>query len=51
MDYQAYLTDRQNPVATKTLAITFSAMVIFITDPDRPIMSHFNINDQLLVDP
>jgi hypothetical protein len=50
MGYQAGLTDRRSPVATITLAIAFSAVIILITDLDRPIMSFFDINRQLLVD-
>jgi hypothetical protein len=50
MGYQAGLTDKRRPVATITLAIAFSAVIILITDLDRPIMSFFDINDQLLVD-
>jgi len=50
MGYQAGLTDRRSPVATITLAFAFSAVIILITDLDRPIMSFFEINRQLLVD-
>ena len=50
MGYQAGLTDRRSPVATITLAFAFSAVIILITDLDRPIMSFFEINNQLLVD-
>lgn len=50
MGYQAGLTDRRSPVATITLAVAFSAVMILITDLDRPIMSFFEINNQLLVD-
>jgi len=50
MGYQAGLTDRRSPVATVTLAVAFSAVIILITDLDRPIMSFFQINNQLLVD-
>ncbi len=50
MGYQAGLTDRRSPVATMTLAVAFSAVIILITDLDRPIMSFFEINKQLLVD-
>jgi hypothetical protein len=50
MGYQAGLTDRRSPVATLTLAIAFSAVIILITDLDRPVMSFFDINRQLLVD-
>jgi len=50
MGYQAGLTDKRSPVATITLAVAFSAVIILITDLDRPIMSFFEINDQLLID-
>ena len=50
MGYQAGLTERRSPVATVTLAIAFSAVIILISDLDRPIMSFFEINKQLLVD-
>ena len=49
MGYQAGLTERRSPLATVTLAIAFSAVIILITDLDRPIMSFFEINRQLLV--
>ena len=50
MGYQAGLTDRRSPVATMTLAVAFSAVIILITNLDRPVMSFFEINKQLLVD-
>lgn len=50
MGYQAGLTDKRSPVATITLAVAFSAVIILITDLDRPVMSFFEINNQLLVD-
>jgi hypothetical protein len=50
MGFQAGLTDRRSPVATITLAVAFSAVIILITDLDRPVMSFFEINSQLLVD-
>jgi hypothetical protein len=50
MGYQAGLTERRSPVATVTLAVAFSAVIILITDLDRPVMSFFEINSQLLVD-
>ena len=50
MGYQAGLTDRRSPVATVTLALAFSAVIILIADLDRPVMSLFDINKQLLVD-
>ena len=50
MGYQAGLTDRRSPVATITLAVAFSAVIILISDLDRPVMSFFKINNQLLVE-
>ena len=50
MGYQAGLTERRSPVATITLALAFSAVIILIADLDRPVMSFFDINRQLLVD-
>lgn len=50
MGYQAGLTDKRSPVATVTLALAFSAVIILIADLDRPVMSLFDINKQLLVD-
>jgi hypothetical protein len=50
MGYQAGLTDKRSPVATITLAVAFSAVIILISDLDRPVMSFFEINNQLLVD-
>ena len=38
-----------HPGATITLAVAFSAVIILITDLDRPVMSFFDINNQLLV--
>jgi len=50
MGYQAGLTDRRSPIATVTLAVAFAAVIILIADLDRPIMSFFEINQQLLLD-
>ena len=50
MGYQAGLTDRRSPVATITLAVAFSAVIILTTDLDRPVMSFFDVNNQLLLD-
>ena len=50
MGYQAGLTGRRSPVATITLAFAFSAVIILITDLDRPVMSFFEINRQLLIE-
>jgi NADH:ubiquinone oxidoreductase subunit 6 (subunit J) len=50
MGFQAGLTDRRSPVATLTLAVAFTAVIILINDLDRPIMSFFDVNNQLLLD-
>lgn len=50
MGYQAGLTGKRSPVATLTLALAFSAVIILISDLDRPVMSFFEINNQLLLD-
>ena len=50
MGYQAGLTERRSPVATVTLALAFSAVIILITDLDRADMRFFQVNKQLLVD-
>jgi hypothetical protein len=49
MGYQAGLTGRRSPVATYSLAIAFSAVIILITDLDRPRMSMFEINNQIMI--
>jgi len=50
MGYQAGLTEKRSPVATVTLAVAFAAVIILITDLDRPVMSFFQVNKQLLID-
>lgn len=50
MGYQAGLIDRRSPVATITLAVAFSAVIVLISDLDRPVMSFFDINRQLLIE-
>lgn len=50
MGYQAGLTEKRSPVATVTLAVAFSAVILLITDLDRPVMQFFQVNRQLLVD-
>ena len=49
MGYQAGLTGKRTPVATVSLAIVISAVMILITDLDRPRMSLFEINNQLMI--
>lgn len=50
MGYQAGLTEKRSPVATVTLAVAFSAVILLITDLDRPVMRFFQVDRQLLVD-
>ena len=47
--YQAGLTGKRTPVATVSLAVVFSAVMILITDLDRPRMSLFEINNQIMI--
>lgn len=49
MGYQAGLVTRRSPLATYTLALAFAAVLMLITDLDRPIMSLFHIDNQVMV--
>jgi hypothetical protein len=49
MGYQAGLTGKRSPMATLTLAIAFSSVMMLITDLDRPKMTMFDIDDQVVV--
>ena len=50
MGYQAGLTGTRSSLATWTLAITFAAVMMLITDLDRPNMSLFRMNQQLMIE-
>jgi len=50
MGFQAGLTGTHSRLATWTLAITFSAVMMLVTDLDRPRMSLFSMNQQLMVE-
>ena len=50
MGYQAGLTGTRSTLATWALAITFSAVMTLITDLDRPNMTLFEMNEQLMVE-
>lgn len=50
MGYQAGLTGTRSRLATWTLAITFSAVMSLVTDLDRPNMSLFSLNQQLMLE-
>ena len=48
--YQAGLTGTRSSFATWTLAVCFSFVMMLITDLDRPVMSLFKENRQLIVE-
>jgi hypothetical protein len=48
--YQAGLTGTRSGLATWTLAIAFSAVLTLITDLDRPRMTLFQLNQDLMVE-
>jgi ABC-type multidrug transport system fused ATPase/permease subunit len=50
MGYQAGLTGTRSSLATWTLAITFSAVMTLTTDLDRPNMSLFQMNQDLMIE-
>jgi len=50
MGYQAGLTGTRSSLATWTLAITFSAVITLVTDLDRPNMTLFQMNQDLMVE-
>jgi hypothetical protein len=50
MGYQAGLTGTRSRLATWTLAFTFSAVMVLVTDLDRPRSSLFQMNQQLMVE-
>lgn len=50
MGYHAGLVTRRSPVATMTLALVFSAVMILVIDQDRPVMSLFKIDNRVMVD-
>lgn len=50
MGYQAGLTGTRSSFATWTLAITFAFVMVLITDLDRPRMTLFKQNQQLMVE-
>ena len=50
MGYQAGLTGTRSSIATWTLAVTFSVVMALVTDLDRPNMTLFNLNQDLMVE-
>lgn len=50
MGYQAGLTGTRSSFATWTLALTFAFVMTLITDLDRPRMTFFKLNQDLMVE-
>lgn len=50
MGYQAGLVGRRSPVATVSLALAFSVIMMLITDLDRPLMSLFHMDNHIMVE-
>ncbi len=50
MGYQAGLVGRRSPVATVSLAVAFAAVLMLITDLDRPVMTLFDIDNRVVVE-
>jgi len=48
MGYQAGLVGRRSPIATVSLALAFSGIMMLITDLDRPLMSLFHVDNQIM---
>jgi len=48
MGYQAGLVGKRSPFATVSLAFIFAVVMMLITDLDRPFMSLFDINDEVV---
>jgi ABC-type multidrug transport system fused ATPase/permease subunit len=50
MGYQAGLVGRRSPIATVSLALAFSGIMMLITDLDRPMMSLFHMDNHIMVE-
>lgn len=48
--YQAGLVGRRSPVATVSLALAFSGIMMLITDLDRPLMSLFHMDNHIMIE-
>lgn len=48
--YQAGLVGRRSPVATVSLVLAFSGIMMLITDLDRPFMSLFHMDNHVIVE-
>lgn len=48
--YQAGLVGRRSPIATISLALAFSGIMMLITDLDRPLMSLFHMDNHIMVE-
>jgi len=50
MGYQAGLVKKRSPLATVTLTVSFAAVMMLITDLDRPFMSLFQIDNRIMME-
>lgn len=50
MGYQGGLVGRRSPIATVSLALAFSGIMMLITDLDRPLMSLFHMDNHIMVE-
>jgi hypothetical protein len=48
--YQAGLATRRSPIATVSLALAFSLVLVLIVDLDRPLMTLFHMDNHVMVD-
>ncbi len=48
--FQAGLTTRRSPIATISLALSFSLILMLIVDLDRPLMSLFHMDNHVMVE-
>jgi len=48
--YQAGLVGRRSPIATVSLVLVFSGIMMLITDLDRPLMSLFHMDNHIMVE-
>jgi hypothetical protein len=46
--YQAGLTEKRSPLATFSLALVFSAVMVLIMDLDRPLQSLFVLDTAVM---
>ncbi len=50
MGYQAGLVGRRSPIATASLAVAFSGIMMLITDLDRPMTNLFHMDNHIMME-